>query len=74
MEASIARLRGLIARELQREFSGAIVRPLPEGGWVAVYRGTPVTAGDAVMLRARLAAMNSSSVEVLDLLWSLYGG
>jgi hypothetical protein len=74
LEAAIARLRGLVAQELQREFSGAIVRPLRGGGWVAVYHGIPVTAGDAVLLRAQLAAMSSTSAEVLDLLWSVYGG
>lgn len=58
LEAGIARLRGLIARELQREFPGAIVRPLREGGWVAVYHGMPVTAADAVILRTQLASIS----------------
>ncbi|WP_235001027.1 site-specific integrase [Marinactinospora thermotolerans] len=71
LETAIARLRGLIAHELQREFPGATVCPLPKGGWAAVYHGTPVTAGDAVMLRAQLAAMNSSSMEVLGLRYVL---
>lgn len=55
----LARLRGLIAKELQREFPGAIVRPLPEGGWVAVYGDRSITARDAAMLRAKLAVVRT---------------
>ncbi|GAA3746979.1 hypothetical protein HDA32_001454 [Spinactinospora alkalitolerans] len=54
LDAQLARIRGLIAKELARENPGWIFRPLPDGGWIAVHGGIHFTACDAATMRLKV--------------------
>lgn len=60
IDVEFERLRGMLAAELQREFPGSIIRPLPDGGWVAVWGKWSDTEWTAITLRAKLAEVAHS--------------